>query len=194
MHWLGDCEVCSCGVFMVGESLEMKYPQLHRSFLRFHRNWQFVELLATNPARDCTTSRDPTGRGERKDCLLGLVFASLWSVWRWSWRSSSLTDRHWAMLSTDLVNDVRLAAWAGWNANNPQPLSRAADCTEQLNALCPLLLALLILEITLHSFPANPIAASQRARHGQIVPNTKKYTRLCLVPPAVARPASSSKL
>ena len=52
---------------------------------------------------------------------------------------------------TDLVSDVRLAAWARWHAHNPQPLWLAAHGSGQLNALCPLLFAPLIPETTQHS-------------------------------------------
>ena len=44
-------------------------PRLHRWFLRFDLHCQFVELLATNPARGCTTSLNPTGRGKEERLL-----------------------------------------------------------------------------------------------------------------------------
>lgn len=68
----------------------------------------------------------------------------------------------------------------------------------QLNALCAPWSAHLIAESLLLSFPRHPIAAPQRVRHGQTVPNTTdEFTRLSSAARRSSQglePASSSKL
>lgn len=99
-----------------GSAADEVPPQLFRWILRFHLHWQIVELLATNPARGCTTRATTTGRGERKHCLLGAGVCLAVECVEVELASLGSEGVPFANASNDVADDVR---WPAWDASEP---------------------------------------------------------------------------